>query len=149
MNVNYNVKCRICDSITRIRIPIGHVNKFPIRIHCGKCKNIILGEVNINQKEISYDVEFFNVDEVRNVEINYFAEASGELPCNKVENCIVENLMYYAERMPGMNAVLNIGHDNMKKFFENFYDLSNELENWNNTKIIFNLLKNREYRIDT
>ncbi len=28
MNVNYIVKCRICGSLTRIRIPLGYIRNF-------------------------------------------------------------------------------------------------------------------------
>ena len=119
MNVNYFVKCRICNTITRIRIPMGYINQFPIRIHCGTCKNIISGYVKICSNEPDRGIKFTNVDVLDEGTPSYFAEVSGELPCNKVENCQNKNLMDYAAKMPGLNSIIQVGFHNKDKFIKN------------------------------
>lgn len=149
MNVNYFVKCRICNTITRIRIPMGYINQFPIRIHCGTCKNIISGYVKICSNEPDRGIKFTNVDVLDEGTPSYFAEVSGELPCNKVENCQNKNLMDYAAKMPGLNSIIQVGFHNKDKFIKNIIDLSNEINRWKDTDVVFNLFKNgkKEYII--
>lgn len=149
MNVNYFVKCRICNTFTRIRIPLGYINEFPIRIHCGTCRNIISGHVRIGSNEPDCGINFDNVDVFDEGTPRYFAEVSGELPCNKVENCENKNFMDYATRMPGLNSIIQVGFHNKDKFTKNITDLSNVTKRWKDIDVIFNLFKNgkKEYII--
>ncbi len=142
MNVNYIVKCRICGSLTRIRIPLGYISDFPIRIHCGKCKSIISGKMAVDNKNITYHADFENVDLVSNGKPDYFAETSRDLPCNKVEECSNKDWMYYGGKMPGMNAILQVGFENRDKLVNNIKSLEKELQKWNDTKTVFSLFKN-------
>lgn len=149
MNVNYFVKCRICNTLTRIRIPMGYIEEFPIRIHCGTCKEIISGYVKIGNNIHDCSIDFTNVDVFYEGKPRYFAEVSGELPCNKVENCENKNLMDYAARMPGLNSMIQVGFNNKDKFTKNIIDLSNEINRWKDVSVVFNLFKNgkQEYII--
>lgn len=145
MNVNYIVKCRICGSLTRIRIPLGYIRNFPIRIHCGKCNSIIKGNMVVDNENISYHADFLNVDVISNGKPNYFSEVSGELPSNKVEDCLNKDWMDYADRMPGLNAIMQVGFENKEKLILRITNLSKEIEKWDDTKVIFNLLRNNNY----
>jgi hypothetical protein len=146
MNVNYFVKCRICGKITRIRIPVGHLDEYPIRIYCGKCESILRGRFIIQQEEVKYHAEFDNCDEVFSENADFFSEISGELLCNKVEDCSdKDNIYHYATRLPFMVSASAMGFPSMQEYISKLQDINIQLKEWENNRTVFDLYKGRKY----
>ena len=146
MNVNYLVKCRICGSITRIRIPIGHLEEYPISIYCGQCESILRGRFLMNQEEVTYHVEFDNCDQVIDGDTNFFSEISGDLICNKVEECSNKDLYYFSSRLPFIKSASNMGFDSMQEYINKLTKINVQIKEWEDNRTIFDLYLGRKYQ---
>lgn len=84
MTHNYFVKCPVCDTITRMRTPVGYILKIPVRFHCGGCDTLLTGEFVVDDKKKTAKYVPLNCTEVDPQDCDYFGEASGEMLCNKI-----------------------------------------------------------------
>lgn len=81
---NCYIRCRVCGSVTRIRLQVGFLEQHPIVICCGKCGVSLSGNVRIGQKVSSLKFSFTNADVVDGSSpADYVVECSGEFPTSK------------------------------------------------------------------
>ena len=59
---NSYIKCRVCNSITRVRLQVGWLEQHPIVIACGKCGVSLSGKVDTGQMQPGLKFEFENAD---------------------------------------------------------------------------------------
>ena len=78
------LKCDVCDSIILTRTQIGHLEEYPIRIHCAKCGILISGEFHQNPDAPQFAMSFENATEVPMQDPDYYIEISGELLTEKI-----------------------------------------------------------------
>ena len=82
MTHNYFLKCPICDTITRMRTPVGYITKTPVRIHCGECNTLMTGEFLVDNDKVRFEYVPINCEEVFETDVDhfdFFGEASGEM----------------------------------------------------------------------
>jgi len=85
--VTSDYKCDVCNKVTRIKIQVGWLEYYPIRIKCVNCKISIFGSVVIDQTNIKYEVQLKNVHEIQfdSEKPDYIIEVSGELLTEKIK----------------------------------------------------------------
>ncbi|MGL4741256.1 MAG: SEC-C metal-binding domain-containing protein [Sarcina sp.] len=146
MNVNIYQKCDVCDTITRIRVQAGWLEKHPIRYKCGECGISINGEILFNQETLKISYDFKNATEVVGPKALFFIEASGELATRKME-MIQESLHF--RLTPFLTANFSMG-ESMGVFKNVFNSILNVKENeWDRYKRIFELyeIENTHYLV--
>ncbi|MFA6808451.1 MAG: SEC-C metal-binding domain-containing protein [Eubacteriales bacterium] len=145
MVYNKFIKCRVCNSITRVRLQIGFLEQHPIVITCGNCGVSLSGKVDIDQLKFGLKFEFENADILDNDENpDYIIECSGEFPTNKQyvkEQPIEKNLTPFLKNRSRMSE------SGYEKFFKSIQILIRTASRWNNYKRIIDLAQNgnREY----
>jgi len=85
MVITNDFQCNVCNSITRIRVQLGWLENYPVRIKCGKCNISIFGNVYLDQQNAGYSIKLKNVtllEDIGNPE--YLIEVSGELLTEKM-----------------------------------------------------------------
>lgn len=141
MVYNCFIKCRVCESITRVRLQVGWQEQHPIVIACGKCGTSLLGKVHIGQVEPGLKFEFDNADILSNDDkADYLVECSGEFPTVK---------QYNGAQAPEMDITPFI-RNQMRMEEENGYDkfvnsvstLNKTAEKWTDYKRVLDLSQN-------
>lgn len=85
MIVTNDFQCNVCKSITRIKIQIGWLDKYPIKTKCGKCSISLFGNVNLDPHNGSFSIKFKNTNSINYVvKPDYLIEVSGELLTEKM-----------------------------------------------------------------
>lgn len=142
---NSYIKCRVCNSITRVRLQVGWLEQHPIVIACGKCGVSLSGKVDIGQMQPGLKFEFENADLLNNDEKpDYIVECSGEFPTNKqnAEEQSIANIT-----TPFMTNVSRMSDEGYEKFSRRVQSLIRTANQWNDFKRIIDLAQNgnREY----
>lgn len=94
MVYNCLIKCKVCGSITRVRLQVGWQEQHPIVIACGKCGVSLSGKVDIGQMEPGLKFDFENAEVLNSEEKpDFVIECSGEFPTSKqyIEDLSVGN----------------------------------------------------------
>lgn len=137
---NSFIKCRVCESITRVRLQVGWLEQHPIVIACGKCGVSLTGKVNIGQMQPGLRFEFENADILNNDEKpDYIIECSGEFPTSKqyVEEQSTGNVI-----TPFIMNVSRMSYDGYGKFSKSVQSLIRTSNRWNDFKRIIDLAQN-------
>ncbi|PKH10544.1 metal-binding protein, partial [Planomicrobium sp. MB-3u-38] len=91
MVVTGDYQCNVCDSITRIRVQLGWLENYPVRIKCGNCNISIFGNVYLDQQNGGYSINLKNVTTFKEAKNpDYLIEVSGELLTEKIRPYIEE-----------------------------------------------------------
>lgn len=121
------LKCDVCGSIILTRTQIGHLEEYPIRIHCAKCGILISGEFHQNPAVPQFEISFENATEVPMQDPDYYIEISGELltekirPFNKTEDEF--QLPPFFKSMNSMGGLRELSDENaFSKFANNYMD---------------------------
>ena len=142
---NSYIKCRVCNSITRVRLQVGWLEQHPIVIACGKCGVSLSGKVDIGQMQPGLKFEFENADILNNDEKpDYIVECSGEFPTSK--HCVEEKSLQY-DISPFIKNMSRMSDDGYEKFSRRVQSLISTANQWNDFKRIIDLAQNgnREY----
>lgn len=87
MNVSNDLKCEVCGKITRIKVQMGWLEKYPINIKCNECHISIFGEFNLKSNSNESFVNLKNVTLVDGKENpDFILEVSGELLTEKIRD---------------------------------------------------------------
>jgi hypothetical protein len=85
MVITNDYQCNVCSSITRLKVQIGWLENYPIRIKCGKCNISIFGNVYLDQQNVGYSIKLKNVTPLEDIgKPDYLIEVSGELLTEKM-----------------------------------------------------------------
>ncbi|KAF6601846.1 metal-binding protein [Bacillus velezensis] len=85
MVVTGDYQCNVCKGITRIKVQLGWLDKYPVRIRCGNCKISIYGNVYLDQKNAGYSIKLKNVNPLDPGQLpDFIVEVSGELLTDKI-----------------------------------------------------------------
>ncbi|MBY0144322.1 metal-binding protein [Neobacillus niacini] len=85
MVITNDFQCNVCDSITRIKVQLGWLENYPVRIKCGKCNISIFGNVYLDQPNVGYSIKLKNVTPLEEIgKPDYLIEVSGELLTEKM-----------------------------------------------------------------
>jgi len=142
---NSFIKCRVCNSITRVRLQVGWLEQHPIVISCGKCGVSLSGKVDIGQMQPGLRFEFENADILNNYEKpDYIIECSGEFPTSKqyVDDQSIGNVI--TPFIMNVSRMSDIGYERFSKSVQALIRTANR---WNNFKRVIDLAQNgnREY----
>ena len=154
MTHNYFLKCPICDTITRMRTPVGYITKTPVRIHCGECNTLMTGEFLVDNDKVRFEYVPINCEEVFETDVDhfdFFGEASGEMLCSKV-------IRYFAEGdekcMPPLGKVspvfdfmTSIPEEDRIRFINYACYSSKVASNWDQHRIKYDLYLNGKYAV--
>lgn len=61
MIVTNDFQCNVCESITRIKLQLSWLDKYPVRIKCGRCHISLFGNVYLDQQNAGFSIKFKNV----------------------------------------------------------------------------------------
>lgn len=148
MTHNCYIRCPVCKSVTRLRIPVGYVSNIPIRFLCGECDTLLAGRFLINQSAITFSIQMETGEEVPPTEYRFYGEVAGELVCAKIveerdgipnapsPNFFLTPIMRW---MPRMN------HEEMNRFIDFACHISDISDRWNQERILFDLFRHRQY----
>lgn len=149
MNVSTDFKCDVCGKITRIKIQMGWLDKYPINIKCKECNISIFGECNLN---IEGNKEFLNLKNVTQSTTNqspdFLIEVSGELLTEKIRDYTGNVDMYISPFIKNM-ANFSSNGDEIKfiKYKNNVTKFRTSIQkNWSIIKRINELWINRNYK---
>lgn len=85
MIVTNDYQCNVCSSITRIKVQLGWLDNYPVRIKCGNCNISIFGNVSLDQENAGFSINFKNVTPLESIgKPDYLIEVSGELLTEKM-----------------------------------------------------------------
>lgn len=141
MVYNCFIKCRVCGSITRIRLQVGWQKEHPIVVTCGKCTTSLSGSVEIGQDQPKLEFDFDNVEIVTDVSnFDYVVECSGEFPTLKQCKKIPSEYILPTPFMRTIHCMKN--DDSYEMFRENVGRLYETSAKWNDYKRILNLFRN-------
>ncbi|EEM05546.1 hypothetical protein bmyco0003_19670 [Bacillus pseudomycoides] len=85
MIVTNDFQCNVCNSITRIKVQLGWLDHYPVRIKCGNCDISIFGNVYLDQQNAGFSIKLKNVTPLKNIgKPDYLIEVSGELLTEKM-----------------------------------------------------------------
>lgn len=145
MTVNYYVKCPVCGKITRMRSPAGYIYSTPVRIHCGNCNTLLTGKFISDNKRIKAYFVDGNCTSVYGYDnsYDYFAEASGEMICNKLRPN--ENGSFEIVQSPVFDFAFSFSLEDRENFINYATYLSNTYLNWDTERIKYDLYLNRQY----
>jgi len=141
MVYNCFIRCRVCVSITRVRLQVGWQEQHPIVIACGKCGTSLLGKVHIGQDEPGLQFEFDNADILNNDEkADYVIECSGEFPTVKQHNGAQAPEI---DITPFIRNQMRMEEKNgYEKFVKSVSTLNETAEKWTDYKRVLDLSQN-------
>ena len=146
MVYNKFIKCRVCGSITRIRLQVGLQDEHPIIVTCGKCGTSLTGKVHIEQDNIGLIFSFDNADETEEQSSDYMVECSGEFPTMKQHKTSEEDLINISPFIRVMSSLKD--NDGYERFGNAVSQLKLTKLKWIDYKKIFNLFQNKsEYLV--
>ena len=148
MVFNSFIKCKVCGSITRIRLQVGWQEEHPVVITCGKCGISILGKAYMGQEVPSISFEFDNADILNDAsKSDYMVECAGEFPTYKIRNGISINDYMNTPFLRYMNKARD--DESYGKFHDNVSTINSTIRKWAHYKRIFELSQseNKEYLI--
>lgn len=95
MVVTGDYQCNVCNSITRIRVQLGWLENYPVRIKCGKCNISIFGNVYLDQQNAGYSIKLKNVTHLEDIgNPEYLIEVSGELLTEKMDHILKMKILF-------------------------------------------------------
>lgn len=141
MVYNCFIKCKVCESITRVRLQVGWQEQHPIVIACGKCGTSLLGKVHIGQVESGLQFEFDNADILSNDDkADYLVECSGEFPTVKQYNGAQA---LEIDITPFIRNQMRMEEENgYEKFRNSVSTLNKTAEKWTDYKRVLDLSQN-------
>lgn len=152
MNRNIYLKCNVCETVTQVRVQVGWIEKFPIRVPCGKCHTVINGMFKCNYEDATIEYEFDGCNEVIPQMPDYFLEAAGDLLTEKLIkiNCkedLIQPTPYFkaiwAMSKGDNNGLNGTDYEEFKQTLTDFLGVIDcDFSNW---KIINELWINRKY----
>lgn len=89
-------QCDVCGKITKIRVQLGWLENYPVRIKCNECYTSIFGNVSMNPHKGEFHIDLKNVKRYTgDVSPDFIIDVSGELLTKKIRKYTnsVENLM--------------------------------------------------------
>lgn len=114
--ITNDFQCNVCDSITRIKVQLGWLENYPVRIKCGKCNISIFGNVYLDQQNAGYSIKFKNVTPLEDIgEPDFLIEVSGELLTEKMRPYNGDIDTFFSPFFK--NGVFSMG-ENIEKFKE-------------------------------
>lgn len=142
MVYNCFVKCKVCGSITRIRLQIGFRKEHPVVLSCGKCRTSLLGHVTFGQETTKLDFKFDNANIINYCENeDYLVECSGEFPVEK--QCKVESSERY-DITPFIRTISRMRNNEAYIEFRDSIDmLDGTAKKWKDYKRILDLFQNQ------
>lgn len=96
MIVTNNFQCNVCGKITKIRVQLGWLENYPVRIKCNECYISIFGNVSMNPHNGEFHIDLKNVTHYTGkANPDFMIEVSGELLTKKIRRYTnsVENFM--------------------------------------------------------
>lgn len=148
MTHNYFLKCPVCQTVTRMRTPIGYVPKTPVRVHCGKCDTLLTGEFFIDNNKLRIKFTPLNCEEVLQQSFDFFGEASGEMLCNKVIACHAEGediaLLPMGRVSPVFDFMSSIPEPARIRFINYACYCISLVDNWDQSRIKYDLYLNKK-----
>lgn len=147
MNTNYYVKCRICNSITRVKLQVGWMDEHPVAVWCGRCHVLLNGTAIMDQENVRVRMQFKNADLIFDEKISpdFFQETSGEFPTFKLVNEGHEISMLSSARPPFIRNAYNDNINRFRHYSRKMINLNNT--GWYDLNCIFELWKNSENNI--
>lgn len=89
-------QCDVCGKITKIRVQLGWLENYPVRIKCNECRTSIFGNVSLNPHKGEFRINLKNVKKITDdANPDYIIDVSGELLTKKIRKYSnsVENLI--------------------------------------------------------
>lgn len=127
MVVTGDYQCEVCKKITRIRVQLGWLNTYPIRIKCGECSIPIYGEVELQPLQGTYNIELNNVKITdSNKQPDFIIEVSGELLTEKLEKFTDSKDNLFSPFFK--NALWTMGDDNLTLFKRDLISFINDIK---------------------
>lgn len=146
MVFNYFIKCRVCGSITRVRLQVGWQREHPIVVTCGKCATSLLGRVQIDQNKPGLKFDFDNADGVDSESSDYIVECSGEFPTLKQGKSLETENIIITPFIRAMDCMKN--DDSYEQFGQAVSRLKSTANKWKDYKRIIDLFQNKsEYLV--
>lgn len=159
MVVHKTVICPTCGKKTDLRVQIGsygdfagtgnsagHLDSYPIRIHCGNCRTLIKGKFILSGNDKPYGFRIENAktedndvdpENFRAINVDFVSEISGELPCRKTK---INSGKY--DDTPFMTLTGKLEHRELKKLLKRLSSFSSDINEWHVKKSIpFQLLE--------
>lgn len=159
MVVHKTVICPTCGKKTDLRVQIGsygdfagtgnsagHLDSYPIRIHCGNCRTLIKGKFILSGNDKPYGLRIENAktedndvdpENFRAINVDFVSEISGELPCRKTKL----NRGKFDDT-PFMTSAIKMGGDEMRKWLRRLSSFSSDINEWHvNKNTPFQLLE--------
>lgn len=145
MVVTGDYQCNVCSSSTRIKIQLGWLENYPVRIKCGQCNISIFGNVRLNQDDGGYSIKLKNVTSAKRIENpDYLIEVSGELLTEKMRPFTKESNVSFSPFLK--NGVAFMG-DNIGEFKRNTNRFLHKIEDeWPTVKRINELWFDANYQ---
>lgn len=145
------IVCPICGKKTYLRIEYGeYLYEYPIRVYCMNCRALMKGVVTMESVTRKRGIHMFNaqiIEDVcvhqgaeREIEADYIAEISGELPSKKTH--VFDGKLQYSS--PFLDATDQLNMVNRIEQLKCYITNIREWEKWKS--IAFQLLN--EYEID-
>lgn len=89
------VKCEVCGTVVILRVLVGFLEEYPVRIICKECGITLHGKISIKHQEIAISYAFINAkqldyekDKRAVANAKYYLEISGELPTIKARDTV-------------------------------------------------------------
>ncbi|MEK5149041.1 metal-binding protein [Psychrobacillus sp. FSL K6-4615] len=128
MNVTGDYQCNVCEHITRIKVQLGWLEKYPVRIKCSNCNIPIYGEVNLDQKEGTFKVDLNNVTQVEaKNDPDFLIEVSGELLTEKLRTYTGSSDTYFPPYFK--SGIFTMGDYNVLEFQRTIVNFLNSIKN--------------------
>ncbi len=126
MVVTGDYQCEVCGKITRIRVQLGWLNTYPIRIKCGECSIPIYGKVELQPLEGTYDIDLSNVKITDSKkQPDFIIEVSGELLTEKLKKFTNSKDNLFSPFFK--NALWTMGEDNLNFFKRDIISFINDI----------------------
>lgn len=110
MIVTNDLECKVCESVTRVRVQVGWLENYPVNIKCGNCKITIYGNAIIDQQNLGFTLDLKNVNYLNKEEKpDYLIEISGELLTKKIRPFTNQLDSYFSPYIK--NSAYSMGDD--------------------------------------
>ncbi|KQL47787.1 MULTISPECIES: hypothetical protein [Bacillus] len=144
MIVTNDYQCNVCSSITRIKVQLGWLDNYPVRIKCGNCNISIFGNVSLDQENAGFSINFKNVTPLESIgKPDYLIEVSGELLTEKMRPYTGDMDTFFSPFFK--NGVFSMG-ENIGNFKQSTIHFLHKIENeWPTVKRINELWFNENH----
>ncbi|TDL80967.1 metal-binding protein [Peribacillus frigoritolerans] len=125
MVITNDFQCNVCNSITRIKVQLGWLNNYPVRIKCGNCHISIFGNVSLNP---GLSIKLNNVTPLEDMgKPDFLIEVSGELLTDKMSPFTKERNIFFS---PFLKNGIHYMGENFEKFTQStnrfLYNIEND-----------------------